>query len=701
VWRHCATSADGDATQCAANARFDARDQLTYTAPVSLTFVMFWFAVRRLVLGVSLIVAASAVLLWADLDRRVTQGPREVRRVAILQHASTTLLDDGAQGIIDGLAERGFSDGGTIAIERFNSHGDMATGDAIARQVTSGDYDLVITVSTPSMQAVANNNREGRVPHIFGIVADPFSAGIGLNAADPNDHPKHMTGQSTFLPVKDTFELAQQMLPGLQRVGVAWNPAESNSEAFVKKAREACAELGLTLLEANVDGSAAVTDSINSLISRNAQVLWVGGDNTMMAAIDSAIATARRGGIPVITITPGKPDRGSLIDVGLDFYAVGKMTGGLAADVLDGADIAAIPVTDVKDQAPRRIVANTEALKGLKGGWRIPDEILQRASALVDATGVHERGAPAGPKPLTKRWKVDFIQYASTVETEEAEHGVREGFKEAGLVEGRDYEIRVRNAQGDMATVSGMIDAAISERADLLITFSTPTLQAAIRRTSTVPIVFTLVANAVAAGAGTDDTHHVPNVTGVYLMGAYEELLDVIQEVMPRARRLGTLFVPAEVNTVFHRDRMLEATRKRNFTLATVAANTSSDMPDASLSLASLPLDAIAQLPGNLTSAAFPSLAQAGQRARLPIFAFATSQARGGAMIAVARDYDDGGRESAQMAARVMRGEAIATMPFQEVKTTKITVNLDAARAAGITIPPALIARAHTVLGGK
>jgi putative ABC transport system substrate-binding protein len=187
----------------------------------------------------------------------------------------------------------------------------------------------------------------------------------------------------------------------------------------------------------------------------------------------------------------------------------------------------------------------------------------------------------------------------------------------------------------------------------------------------------------------------------VYLMGAYEELLDVIQEVMPRARRLGTLFVPAEVNTVFHRDRMLEATRKRNFTLATVAANTSSDMPDASLSLASLPLDAIAQLPGNLTSAAFPSLAQAGQRARLPIFAFATSQARGGAMIAVARDYDDGGRESAQMAARVMRGEAIATMPFQEVKTTKITVNLDVARAAGITIPPALIARAHTVLGGK
>jgi ABC-type uncharacterized transport system substrate-binding protein len=383
------------------------------------------------------------------------------------------------------------------------------------------------------------------------------------------------------------------------------------------------------------------------------------------------------------------------------------MAGVVAADVLDGANPDGIPIAYGDDDAPRLLVANVRALDGLREPWRIPDEILQRATTVVDATGVHQRaGASAGgageaPRALGRRWKIDFIQYASTVETEEADHGVREGLTEAGLVEGRDYEIRVRNAQGDMATVSAMIDAALSDDSDLLMTFSTPSLQAAIRRTSTVPIVFTLVANAVAAGAGTSDTDHLPNVTGVYLMGAYDELLDVIREVMPNARRLGTLFVPAEVNTVFHRDRMLEASRKRGITLGTVAANTSSEVPDASLSLASLDIDAISQLPGNLTSAAFPSLAQAGRRARLPIFAFATSQARGGAVIAVARDYDDGGRESALMAARIMRGEAIASMPFQEVRTTKVTVNLDAARAVVLTVPQSLIERAHLVIGGQ
>ena len=65
-----------------------------------------------------------------------------------------------------------------------NAQGDMPTGIAIARQVTAGNYDLVITSSTPSMQAVANTNRDGKVRHVFTLVADPFASGVGLDRAD-------------------------------------------------------------------------------------------------------------------------------------------------------------------------------------------------------------------------------------------------------------------------------------------------------------------------------------------------------------------------------------------------------------------------------------------------------------------------------------------------------------------------------------
>src|SRR5256885_1273738 len=90
------------------------------------------YAVKRLALGVVLIVGTSAILLFADRGHRTSAG-RKTMRVAILQHASSAVLDDGIRGVIDGLAARGFRDGDRIAIARFNAQGDMPTGIAIAR----------------------------------------------------------------------------------------------------------------------------------------------------------------------------------------------------------------------------------------------------------------------------------------------------------------------------------------------------------------------------------------------------------------------------------------------------------------------------------------------------------------------------------------------------------------------------------------
>ena len=345
---------------------------------------------KRLALGISLIVLTSVVLLLSDLGRR-TPARRSIVRIAILQHASSPVLDDGITGMIQGLAEHGFTHGTTAAIDRYNAEADMAIGNAIAQQIVNGDYDLVLTSSTPSMQAVANANQHGQVLHVFGIVADPFSAGIGLDRADPMKHPKHMVGQSTFLPVDDVFRLMKESLPGLTNVGTAWNPAETNSRAFVTAAREVCRKLGITLLEANVDNTSGVVEAVQSVIARGAQAFWIPGDNVMMSTIPTTVETIRRAGIPAFSITPGKPDRGTLLDVGLDFVEVGRLAGALAANVLRGTDPATIPIRDVLDQVPKRIVINTLALKGLKEPWRVSQETRQKATILVDETGIHDR----------------------------------------------------------------------------------------------------------------------------------------------------------------------------------------------------------------------------------------------------------------------------------------------------------------------
>ena len=350
------------------------------------------FAFKRLALGISLILLTSSVLLLSDLGRR-TPARRSIVTIAILQHASSPVLDDGITGMIQGLAEHGFTDGSTAQVRRYNAEADMAVGNAIARQIVNGDYDLVLTSSTPSMQAVANANREGRVRHVFGIVADPFSAGLGLDRADPMKHPKHMVGQSIFLPVNDVFVLVKDSLPGLRMVGTAWNPAETNSRAFVTAAREVCRKLGITLLEANVESTSGVVEAVNSVIARGAQAFWVPGDNVMMSTVPTIVDTARRAGIPVFSIAPGKPDRGTFIDMGLDFVEVGRLAGALAAKVLSGTDPATIPIRDVIEEVPRRIIINTVALRGLNEPWRVPEEARKKATILVDETGIHDRSA--------------------------------------------------------------------------------------------------------------------------------------------------------------------------------------------------------------------------------------------------------------------------------------------------------------------
>lgn len=304
----------------------------------------------------------------------------------------------------------------------------------------------------------------------------------------------------------------------------------------------------------------------------------------------------------------------------------------------------------------------------------------------------------ASGSSVGKRWKVYLIQYNNVVDVQESEEGVLEGLRSSGLIEGRDYEAKTLNAQGDMAMVSALVDSAVSQRADLLITFSTPTLQAAIRRAPSLPIVFTYVASALVAGAGRSEQDHLPNVTGVSTGAAYDELLNVIRTWFPHVRRIGTLYVPAEANMVYHKAILTKATQKAGLELDVVPVSTATEMPDAASALVTRDVDAVCQVPGNLTASGFASIIAAAQRRRIPVFAFQQSQANDGALLVVARDYRDAGREAAQVAARIIRGQTPANIPFRNFDRSKIILNLDTARALRMSLPPALVGSAQEVI---
>lgn len=351
-----------------------------------------------------MIIVSAAILLYSDLDSRrvnATRGSQGPLKVAVVQQISIPALDEGLVGALASLKERGYVDGGRMTLRQYNAQGDIATGNAIAKEVTSGDFDLIFSLSTVSLQTIANANRFATPPrrHVFALVSDPYAVGVGVSRENHMVHPPYMTGVGSLAPVEDLFHLAKQMLPSLTRVGLVWDPSEANSVVTTKLGRQVCGSLGITLVEANAQNSTEVGDATASLLSRNVQAIWISPDLIASHGLELIVSKAKGARVPVFTSLPRSAANGTLFELGADYLAIGHVAGNLAADVLDGRDPATVPVDNIM---PVTLQVNRLVLANLRDKWQLPDSIVQRANVVVDETGRHVKNAQPATEAAAK-----------------------------------------------------------------------------------------------------------------------------------------------------------------------------------------------------------------------------------------------------------------------------------------------------------
>jgi ABC-type uncharacterized transport system substrate-binding protein len=659
-------------------------------------------------LGVTLIALTSALLLYSDRDRRqgaARPADKARPRLAVMQWASTDLLDQTVAGIVEGLRRLGFENGRTADIRFFNASGDTSAGNTIARDLADGRYDMVLTASTLALQAVAKANAQGRVVHVFGGVTDPYGAGVAITGSQPDQHPPHLVGVGTFQPVERAIRLARQMNPALRRIGVVWNPGESNSEACIGKARAVCLELGVELLEANAGNTSEVAEAVRSILARGAQALWVGGDTVAISSISGIVAAARAARIPVFTNDPHDISRGVLFGLGASYRQVGIAVGEMGGGILKGTDPRTLGVENL---VPEVLAINESVAAEFAASWSIPDDARAkaRASAGVDA-GVEEgrnlevrQTHPNGDMsllPQTARTgrpsrprEIRIIRYNDAQFSADTFRGMMDGLKQQGLEEGRDIRVRCLNAQGDMTTLSSIMTAVRSERPDLVMTISTPTLQAAIRQLGDLPIVFGCVADGVQAGAGASPEDHLPNVTGISTRSPVEAMASLIARSVPGVRAVGTLFSPGEVNAELNRRWFADALAGENLKLVAIPINSSAEAAEATGAMLRSDIQVVAQIMDNSARPAYAQIARRAREAGLAFLCFDSSGLQDGATLSYGRDYHASGVEAAEVAARVLRGTPPAEIPIALTRTVTLAVNPVLARAHGIVLPPDL-----------
>ena len=315
-------------------------------------------------------------------------------------------------------------------------------------------------------------------------------------------------------------------------------------------------------------------------------------------------------------------------------------------------------------------------------------------------------GAPAaaaatdsgGGKPL-----IALIRAADWMGNEWGEDAIKVGLRESDLEAGRDYELKISSAQGDLATLPSLIDAAIDAKAKVIVALQDATLEAAVKRAKSVPVVFHLLSDPFAAGAGTSDSNHLPNITGVYSPGFGDpeqtRRVALIQRIVPKARRIGILFSPEDKLSVTFKDRMTKAARQARLQVSDAAVSNVGEVGEATRSLCGKKVDAI-ELYGNVAHAGFASLIKVANECRIPVFSPSPFEVLKGAVASFFPDFQEGGAEAGKMIARILRGESPGSIPFYRVQTTKLAVNPSGAGKAGVSLSPDVVKHADTVVGG-
>ena len=302
------------------------------------------------------------------------RGAERPYTIGISQFSSVGPIDDAVNGIKDALKEAGYIDGENCRIDHRNAQGDFSTAQSIAQKFVTDKVDIIITTTTPCLQVTATVNKT--IPHVFGVVTDPFRMGI---AEDPEHHQENITGIATLQPVDETIELITKVLPEAKNIGVIWNPTEACSEACTEIARKGVKTRGLTLKDITVTSSSEVLTAAQALAEKGVDVFFVSGDNTVTLALDAVVGVGRDKRIPVVTNSPADVEKGPLFSLGADYYVVGKETGKLAVRVIKGEKPADIPIQKL---VPQELWLNSKAASAL--GIVFPEDALKQAAGVVE-----------------------------------------------------------------------------------------------------------------------------------------------------------------------------------------------------------------------------------------------------------------------------------------------------------------------------
>ncbi|MCI5847067.1 MAG: ABC transporter substrate-binding protein [Candidatus Limiplasma sp.] len=277
-----------------------------------------------LILSLCLILSASA------MAENITIG--------IAQFAEHPSLDNCREGFIQGLAEAGYVEGDNVTFIVQNAQADMGMAQQIAQQLAQS-CDLVCAIATPMAQAAVNACMDNGKPVIYTAVSDPVAA---MLAREDGTSSMNTTGTCDLLPVEAQLKLIRALLPEASKIGILYTTSETNSESQLKLYQDLAGQYGFEIVASGISTGADIPLALDSLLPK-VDCMTNLTDNTVVSYLSTVLDKANEAGKPVFGSEIEQVKNGCIACEGVEYVALGRQTGLMAAKVLQGASAADMP----------------------------------------------------------------------------------------------------------------------------------------------------------------------------------------------------------------------------------------------------------------------------------------------------------------------------------------------------------------------
>lgn len=286
--------------------------------------------------------------------------------IGISQYGEHPSLDNCREGFLMGLADAGLTEGEDFTVDYQNAGFDNSIATQIAQSFSANNVALMCAIATPSATACYAAAEDKDIPVVFTAITDPVEAKLDSG---------NITGTSDKLPVEAQLDLIRALQPEAKTIGIVYTVSEPNSVSAIAEYEAKCGDYGFEVKPIGVTAQSEVTQAIDTLLGEQVDCFSNLTDNNVVGVLSSILEKTDEAGIPVYGSEVEQVKMGCVAAAGIDYIALGRQTGEMAARILKGEATAS--EMDYETITEYGIYINSDALAAM--GITVPQEIADRA----------------------------------------------------------------------------------------------------------------------------------------------------------------------------------------------------------------------------------------------------------------------------------------------------------------------------------